>query len=1147
MKSVSTYIASGWDFAGESNNGSDDVWVEDIDGSVNNGYPYLAMQNNTPVFSGTYVDVNPINDVLVNSNSAFVVNVSSTNNNGGNTLFTATSSDETIATVAISNSSTIGNQTNADLTITNLNEGIINISVYGSNPNNIDGGASVFSYEADYTGPTANLDLKVNNNNVSTISINDVLTITANFSESLSDSPIVQLQSTVFSPTDMTKVTDSQYTYTWNVPDDTASGDITFSLLTGTDLSGNTVISSPLSGSSILLEQHPVLPVGSGTESDPYQISSFDNLLWLSANGGSSQHFLQTADIDAANSTTLDSGLGFQPISFNASFYNGAGYKISNLFMDRPTTASGGYQSGLFGLVKNGSIIRNVSVVDANIKGYQLVGVLIGALQSSSALLTSYATGVLESDGRQSGALVGNLSGGTIKNCYSDVTLSRFGGSYTLGTISGNNYGNDLIENCYSIGGGTTIIAISHYTSGNAAVKNCFYLDTHTYTGSNWCNSCVESSEAPKSEVEMKTVSTYTASGWDFAGESNNGSDNVWMIDNTGVINDGYPYFNPDIYLPPDTTLPVITSTATASIDENVVANTTVYTVTATDNIAVTGYAIAGVDAASFTIDQISGVVSINASPDFETQSSYSFDVMASDEAGNNSNSTSVTLSINNLPDTSIQITADITQSTNIIANVEITNTGSLTLNNNAGIDGDVTLTGGAELTLVGTGAINGDVTISTGGSLIASAGSISGILTYTRNIPTTNWYLIYSPVIGQDIDAFVSASNLAAGTGSNIAFADYNNNTESWSYYQNGATGTGDFVTGQGHSIKLNAIGDVVFTGAFNDTDESIALTSNTNGFNLIGNPYLASVSVSELLAETNNSSFLSEQTVWLWDQAQDTYVQKNFAQDLEVAPGQAFFVSVVSSGNFTIKETMQSHSTDSFQRTTATRPEINLMLTNGTNTTDTDIFYIEGTTTGWDNGYDSSMFGGTANSFAIYTHLVSDSEGQNLGIQSLPDTGFESMIVPVGINAVSGTTITISAATQNLPEGIDVYLEDREESSFALLETGENYITTLSETLNGIGRYYLHTSAQVLSTDDLIAANMSLYMTNSKTLRVVGVQSGTAQVKVYSMLGKQVYTASFLGNGMNEILLPKIAKGVYLIQLETRAGMSNKKVIIE
>jgi len=47
--------------------------------------------------------------------------------------------------------------------------------------------------------------------------------------------------------------------------------------------------------------------------------------------------------------------------------------------------------------------------------------------------------------------------------------------------------------------------------------------------------------------------------------------------------------------------------------------------------------------------------------------------------------------------------------------------------------------------------------------------------------------------------------------------------------------------------------------------------------------------------------------------------------------------------------------------------------------------------------------------------------------------------------------------------------------------------------------------------------------------------------------MLGKQLCTTSFQGNGMNEISLPMISAGVYIIKLKTTSGMLCKKVIIE
>ena len=442
---------------------------------------------------------------------------------------------------------------------------------------------------------------------------------------------------------------------------------------------------------------------------------------------------------------------------------------------------------------------------------------------------------------------------------------------------------------------------------------------------------------------------------------------------------------------------------------------------------------------------------------------------------------------------------------------------------------------------------INGDVTITDGGSLIVTdGGNVNGAVTYVRSISTTNWYLISSPVTEQDIDDFVANSNLATGTGDNVGFSDYENATGIWTYYQAGTTGTGNFVSGKGHAVKLNATGSVRFTGGFNNGNASIAVSSGAaNNFNLIGNPYLANVSVSEMV--TANAALLEEQTVWLWDEGENAYIQKNLSEDLEVAPGQRFFVLTSAAGNFNITEAMQSHQTSDTFKSSDNRPEINLVMTNGADVRDADIYYIDGTTTGFDNGYDSSIFGGVTNEFAIYTQAVANGTGRNLGIQSLPNNDFENMVIPVGINATSGTEIIISATSANLPTGIHVYLEDKDDNSFTLLDDSSNFQTTFTNTSNGVGRFFIHTKTQPLSTDQAELNNVSIYLSDDNSLRIVGVQQGDTQVHIYSILGKQVVSTSFEGAGVNDILLPNLSMGIYMVQLKTKNGKLNKKIIIQ
>src|SRR4029077_10150090 len=94
---------------------------------------------------------------------------------------------------------------------------------------------------------------------------------------------------------------------------------------------------------------------------------------------------------------------------------------------------------------------------------------------------------------------------------------------------------------------------------------------------------------------------------------------------------------------------PTITSGTTASVNEGAAANSTVYTAVASDVAGGTvTYSLTGGDSAAFSINSATGVVKINAIPDFETKSSYSFDVKASDASGAFSTQT-VTISVNDL------------------------------------------------------------------------------------------------------------------------------------------------------------------------------------------------------------------------------------------------------------------------------------------------------------------------------------------------------------------------------------------------------------------------------------------------------------------------------------------------------------------
>jgi len=167
---------------------------------------------------------------------------------------------------------------------------------------------------------------------------------------------------------------------------------------------------------------------GAGISAEnPYFISNLSNLRWLSettsawGSNSTRYYYRQTADIDATETITWNEGLGFSPIGYGGeelndfpnmlpflSNYDGGGFTISNLYINRPSKIS----VGLFGRADraniNNIILDNVFVIgDFAVGG--LVGVFCIDIEDPNAfahLYNNHVNGVVE--GRMN---VGGLAG----------------------------------------------------------------------------------------------------------------------------------------------------------------------------------------------------------------------------------------------------------------------------------------------------------------------------------------------------------------------------------------------------------------------------------------------------------------------------------------------------------------------------------------------------------------------------------------------------------------------------------------------------------------------------------------------------------------------------------------------------------------
>ena len=151
-------------------------------------------------------------------------------------------------------------------------------------------------------------------------------------------------------------------------------------------------------------------------------------------------------------------------------------------------------------------------------------------------------------------------------------------------------------------------------------------------------------------------------------------------------------------------------------------------------------------------------------------------------------------------------------------------------------------------------------------------------------------------------------------------------------------------------------------------------------------------------------------------------------------------------------------------------------------------------------------------------------------------------------GVKAAANTEITFSAEALNLPSGIKVFLEDKIANTFTRLDEANNeYKVTLTDAVNGVGRFYLYTTQSALSIKDVVLNGVNIFKSDASTIRISGLPLGKASVSLFNILGKQVLTTSFETNGVKDISLPKLATGVYFAKVQTETGKISKKIILE
>ena len=259
-------------------------------------------------------------------------------------------------------------------------------------------------------------------------------------------------------------------TFTGEVTND--GGEITGGIFYGTVNNYGTITGATFSSG---ITGDPALVTGSGTETDPYQISTAEGLKWFRDKVNSGEYGLcavLTADI------TLDSSEAWTPIvpdntHYYTGTFDGKGHTISGL------NVTGEFMyAGLFGTVKDGTIKSltvagkvspsNSQCIVGGIVGYASKAVIKNC--SNHCSVTGRTTSII-------GGIAGFNSSGAIIDCYNVGTISVINYAEAIGGIVGSNSG--TISNCYNVGTVSNDTSVGEIAGHNSdTVENCYYLNT---------------------------------------------------------------------------------------------------------------------------------------------------------------------------------------------------------------------------------------------------------------------------------------------------------------------------------------------------------------------------------------------------------------------------------------------------------------------------------------------------------------------------------------------------------------------------------------------------------------------------------------------------------------------------------------------
>ena len=542
-------------------------------------------------------------------------------------------------------------------------------------------------------------------------------------------------------------------------------------------------------------------------------------------------------------------------------------------------------------------------------------------------------------------------------------------------------------------------------------------------------------------------------------------------------------------------------------------------------------------------------------------------------------------LTVNGTMASIITMDSSIQDTSNILANLTLNNSGGLTLRDTLVIKGILTLNQGVlhsngNLRLFAT-AMNQYAQIAPTGS-----GSINGLLSYEKVMRDTlaGWRYISRPLQGTHkgfsgirlLDSFHQSKaerNIkwwnGRDKGGNVAYGWQDVNDTTMLNFHAYMIYTNNRNVGK-HELSKK----IRYTGTYNNADVSIQLFGNTQdpnpgaatdearGWYFVGNPYPSNIDINALFATWNANGNPVYKGVHLWDPVNNqykAYLDGISIQDYNgptqigadsnlIPPFQAFWVKAGSGENsFTIPNSSRTTNMNNvlyLQKNITDLLRLNVI--NASNKWDQTVVYFD--ELGTENHDVSLEAYKLLSNDAEVPSLYALTQGAKFAISAVSSTQSEHRI-PLGF----GSKVTGSTRFELNSDFLDtkwrVYLEDKELGIYYDIRNTPydfNHHLDAAE-----GRFVLLIQPYPMSNEKLISNLGKMNITgNGEDVFVYFPSVYNEQlvtVEVTDMMGKEITKRQvFLKGGMNTLENFNVVPGYYSIRVYAKEEISNGKVQI-